>query len=360
MSGLGFFVRAKELDRQWTVGERTREERGQQAVLSGEEARDFYQSLFSEEHPNGEMKEQEERRERRKRGGRRAAVGIGPRSSAETAAPPGVSEREGLQLLRCAQDGDVRRLRELLDRGADINIHDEFYWTPLMCGSFGGKREVVRLLLERGAAWVGVTDTQGRDARSLALQAGHQDVVRELDEFGVRVNTHPLPPNDVTHSPRWCEVCEVSYSDALHTHCSSTLHQFNAHTPTVACPHYCLPETSVSYRMMLRSGWDPRLGLGPSPRCPQRPLATVLKRDLTGLGFGTPQRAKVTHFRARDPRAVRTEPARRTGMRLTARNGPDRQDTERGTSLTVKERKRREERERNWERDFRMSFNIDT
>lgn len=39
-----------------------------------------------------------------------------------------------------------------------------------MCASWCGHAEAVRLLLQRGAAWVGVVDTQGRDARDLAVE----------------------------------------------------------------------------------------------------------------------------------------------------------------------------------------------
>lgn len=39
-----------------------------------------------------------------------------------------------------------------------------------MCASWSGQRSAVRLLLQHGAAWVGVVDTQGRDAKDLALE----------------------------------------------------------------------------------------------------------------------------------------------------------------------------------------------
>ena len=38
----------------------------------------------------------------------------------------------------------------------------------MMCASSAGQRAAVRLLLGRGAAWVGVVDLRGRDARELA------------------------------------------------------------------------------------------------------------------------------------------------------------------------------------------------
>ncbi|XP_072514051.1 G patch domain and ankyrin repeat-containing protein 1 [Salminus brasiliensis] len=349
MSGLGFFTQAKEEDRRWTDGEKTRKKERGGATLTGDEAKEFYQSLIGGEGGEGRK---ENKVERRRRGVRARAGGPHRRCSGGSAAPPAgqveaVSERDGHWLLRCAQDGDLRALTELLDRGCDVNFRDGFFWTPLMCASHSGQREAVRLLLTRGAAWVGVVDIQGRDARSLALQAGHQDVVAELDQFSVTQNSHT--PSESTHSPspQWCAVCEVSYTDRADSHAASTLHQFSLKRPPAA-PHYCLPESSVSYRMMLSSGWDPHRGLGPSHSGRKHPIGTVLKRDHGGLGFGRPQRSKVTHFGAKDPQAVRrTERKDRVQRR------------ERGASLSVKEMKRREERERSWERNFRSSFNID-
>ncbi|KAI4884176.1 hypothetical protein NFI96_027846 [Prochilodus magdalenae] len=350
MSSLGFFTRAKEEDRRWTEGEKAKEERGG-APLTGAEARDFYQSLFGEETPNGQRQRKEDRKERRRRAGRSRGGGPQRRQAGGSAVPPSgqmdtVSERDGHRLLRCAQEGDLRALTELLDRGCDVNFRDGFYWTPLMCASHAGQGEAVRLLLERGAAWVGVVDTQGRDARSLALQAGYQDVVRELEQFGFTDTSGA--PAAVSASPRWCEVCAVNYTDSDDAHAASTLHQFSLKRPPAA-PHYCLPESSVSYRMMLRSGWDPQHGLGPSHTGRKNPVGTVLKRDLRGLGYGPPQRSKVTHFSAKDPQAV---------QRTRRKEAAERR--ERGTSLTVKEMKRREERQRSWERDFRTSFHIHT
>uniref|UniRef100_A0A3B4C936 Uncharacterized protein n=1 Tax=Pygocentrus nattereri TaxID=42514 RepID=A0A3B4C936_PYGNA len=148
------------------------------------------------------------------RDGSRAGGRLYRRSSGGSVAPPSgqadaVLERDGHRLLRCAQDGDLRALKELLDRGCDVNFRDGFYWTPLMCASHAGQREAVRLLLNRGAAWVGVVDTQGRDARSLALQAGHQDVVTELERFGLAENS--LTPDDIT--PRLGLKASLSVSD---------------------------------------------------------------------------------------------------------------------------------------------------
>lgn len=39
-----------------------------------------------------------------------------------------------------------------------------------MCASWSGQRAAVKLLLQHGAAWVGVVDMQGRDATHLAVE----------------------------------------------------------------------------------------------------------------------------------------------------------------------------------------------
>lgn len=51
-----------------------------------------------------------------------------------------------------------------------LPLQDTFFWTALMCASWSGQRTAVRLLLQHGAAWVGVVDTRGRDAKDLALE----------------------------------------------------------------------------------------------------------------------------------------------------------------------------------------------
>lgn len=50
------------------------------------------------------------------------------------------------------------------------SLQDTYFWTAIMCASWSGQRAAVRLLLQHGAAWVGVVDTQGRDAKDLALE----------------------------------------------------------------------------------------------------------------------------------------------------------------------------------------------
>ncbi|XP_026126696.1 G patch domain and ankyrin repeat-containing protein 1-like isoform X3 [Carassius auratus] len=332
-----YFTRAKEEEKRWT--ETTREER---QTITGQEARDFYQSLLRESH--GEKTKEGEASRRARRGAakrRRRREGSGAAEAVSS------SERDGHRLLRCAQDGDTQGLKELLRRGCDVNFRDDFFWTAVMCASKAGQTEAVGLLLRHGAAWVGVVDRQGRDARDLALQAGHQDVVRELEQFVISDAPH-IPTTNHTESAasQWCDVCAVCYTDSTETHSRSTLHQFSKLRPP-ATPQYCLPSSSTSYKMMLRLGWNPASGLGPAHSGRKNPVSTILKRDQAGLGYGESPQPKVTHFQPRDPQAVQHI------------HKEKRLRQEKRATLSAKELKRKEERDQRWERDYRTSFNYD-
>lgn len=321
--------------------------------LSGSEARVFYENLMKD----GEKKKlgkravdvrqrktaSSQRDRRRSRTVQQSGTGPDPERGRDGESE-GSSQRssmlQGLRLLRCAHEGDVPGLRDLLTKGVDINFQDSFFWTAVMCASWSGQRAVVRLLLQHGAAWVGVVDTQGRDAKDLAQEAGHSDVLEELLNYG-KSTQRKKSSNISAPQPHRCEVCRSEFSDSLASHLSSTLHQFSLRRPPPT-PFYCLPPSSNSYRMMVRSGWKPGTGLGPEGEGTKQPVPTVLKRDQTGLGYGHTKRAKVTHFQARDCDAVKQ---------------PSRIKEERGHKGKRKEEsQRKEQRDKNWERDFRASF----
>nr|XP_046227645.1 G patch domain and ankyrin repeat-containing protein 1 [Scatophagus argus] len=340
------------------------------AVLSGKEARDFYENLLKDgkahgltssavsetddgrEHKNKQKKRESSRRVRRVRTAetdrsqtdsvvQRSRNGESEGSQRrETSDSERLMELLGLRLLRCAQEGDISGLKDLLTKGVDINFQDTYFWTAMMCASWSGQRAAVKLLLHHGAAWVGVVDTQGRDAKDLALEAGHSEVLEELESYG-RSPQQDTQSDNSAAQPQWCDMCCTEYSSSLSSHLSSTLHQFSLQRPPPT-PYYCLPPSSNSYKMMVRCGWKPGTGLGPEGEGPKQPVSTVLKRDQKGLGYGRLKRAKVTHFQARDHDAVK----------------PPFKDSEKreGKGQRKEEHRRKEQKHKNWERDFRASF----
>ncbi|XP_061685045.1 G patch domain and ankyrin repeat-containing protein 1 [Syngnathoides biaculeatus] len=323
----------------------------------GDEARRFYESLLKDEKVslkrqsgqlcrNGHTSKRERRRRSRethaavgeRRGeGNRARETTGGYVNSELSL-----ELQGHKLLRCAQDGDLAGLKDLLSKGVDINFQDTFFWTGVMCASWSGQRAAVRLLLDGGAAWVGVVDTQGRDARDLASEAGHWDVLEELESYG---RSPPRPTNTSSAQPQHCQVCGVDYTSGLSSHASSTLHQFNVKRPPPA-PDYCLPPSANSYKMMLSCGWRPGAGLGPGGRGLRGPVATVLKRDQKGLGYGETAAARVTHFKAGD----------RDAVKWSRVENEKEKEGQRRKGKTKAEIWRKEQQDKAFERDFRASF----
>src|SRR5215213_3214110 len=86
-----------------------------------------------------------------------------------------------LQLIDAVKTGQLARVEEVLNSGADIHQQDEQGWTPLNWAAGRGDLEIVRLLLARGADVFRV----GRDQRTpykISLAARHTDVARLLKE----------------------------------------------------------------------------------------------------------------------------------------------------------------------------------
>ena len=80
-----------------------------------------------------------------------------------------------------------------------IRLQDSFFWTAMMCASSAGQRAAVRLLLGRGAAWVGVVDTRGRDARELAHEGTPRRSHRQTLAKHHRVCCHEDGQNSNSH-----------------------------------------------------------------------------------------------------------------------------------------------------------------
>ncbi|XP_072115522.1 G patch domain and ankyrin repeat-containing protein 1 [Mobula birostris] len=318
--------------------------------LDGEQAKSFYEGLLassgqaaSRPRPRPNPVRQRSDVRRRARGfAEHASYSEGNGGQAEGA------QRRGHLLLKAAQHGDLRTLRRLLEKGAcDINFRDGFYWTATMCAAHSGQSEAVGYLLDNGAAWIGVCDTAGRDALDLARQAGHAAVAALLEGYrgcrnrpGGREDRRARPPQK-----KFCEACRLEYQeDTAEQHERSTLHLLST-SDKLPPTHYFIPESNVGFQMLLKGGWDQETGLGPDGKGRKFPVRTVLKRDQKGLGFQTDLRPKVTHFNARDPEAV--QPPRSVVGRAP-----------RAATVSRREERRREARQKAWERDLRMHMNF--
>lgn len=95
--------------------------------------------------------------------------------------------RRSSRLVHWARVGDVARVREALDRGANPDARVPFGWAALHYASERNDVRVVTLLLDRGAS-VDLPSVAGRTALYVASDAGAVDVARELVARGANVN----------------------------------------------------------------------------------------------------------------------------------------------------------------------------
>uniref|UniRef100_A0A3Q3Q3T1 Uncharacterized protein n=1 Tax=Monopterus albus TaxID=43700 RepID=A0A3Q3Q3T1_MONAL len=175
--------------------------------ISGKEARQFYENLMKGNKKQPVVSRRDDRahhsRQKNQESGRR----MGRRARA-VEIQQGQTDF-GLRFLRCAHEGDISGLKELLSKGVDINFQDTFFWTAVMCASWSGQRAAVRLLLQHGAAWVGVVDTQGRDAQDLAREAGHNEVLDELENYGISTQKDMQMDSRLANSQLHCPSASV-------------------------------------------------------------------------------------------------------------------------------------------------------
>ncbi|RSN68323.1 ankyrin repeat domain-containing protein [Candidatus Korarchaeum cryptofilum] len=90
-------------------------------------------------------------------------------------------------LLKAAARGDLEKVRELLDKCADVNARDEFGCTPLRHAATIGNIDIVKFLVERGAD-IDAKDKFGFTPLHCATSGGHLDIVKFLVERGADVN----------------------------------------------------------------------------------------------------------------------------------------------------------------------------
>lgn len=87
------------------------------------------------------------------------------------------------ELWHIAGTGDVERLEQLLDDGADVSAGDASGVTALMRAAYHGQQPMVRVLIEHGAD-PNAKDRGGLTALSMARHGGHQEIVEELLSCG--------------------------------------------------------------------------------------------------------------------------------------------------------------------------------
>ena len=91
------------------------------------------------------------------------------------------------QLLIASQNGDVKEVRSLISQATDVNVRDEYGWTPILWAAMNGHTDVVRVLLAAGAN-PNTRNKYGWTPLMWAAGQGYGEIVRSLITSGARLN----------------------------------------------------------------------------------------------------------------------------------------------------------------------------
>jgi ankyrin repeat protein len=95
------------------------------------------------------------------------------------------------QLLNAAQKGKLDQVRSLIlqltDVPTDVNVRDEYGWTPLLWAAMNGHTDIVQVLLAAGAN-PNTRNKYGWTPLMWAAGQGYSEIVRSLIASGARLN----------------------------------------------------------------------------------------------------------------------------------------------------------------------------
>lgn len=216
-------------------------------------------------------------------------------------------------LFKLAISDDSENIQELFDNSTnfDINATDSYGWTALMMAACEGSLDAFRWLLQLDAD-TSIADRKGNTAKSIAEKKGFYEILEAMEQY----QSHKWNDaeaieisDDEDQEKLFCSDCGIEIQkSSSESHQTSTAHlfscKFKGNTNIKA---FGITRSNRGYQMMRRTGWDGNSALGPRSNGKLYPIRTVMRKTRTGLGIKQDS-AKVTHFKANDPSAVRFRP----------------------------------------------------
>jgi hypothetical protein len=97
------------------------------------------------------------------------------------------SSPEGIPIIVAARDGEIDTVRDLIEKGTDVNAVTEDAWTALMLAAQNGHTDTVKVLLDAGAD-VNAANKDGWTPLMVATPRGDAKLTKELLDAGADVN----------------------------------------------------------------------------------------------------------------------------------------------------------------------------
>lgn len=101
-------------------------------------------------------------------------------------------------LHQAIKQNDIKRLKQILDAGIDVDAANQDNQSPLMVAAYLGNIDVLKLLLKSGAS-INLTDETGRSPLIYAISGGKIKSVSELLYQGANVNQTDAKGNSPLH-----------------------------------------------------------------------------------------------------------------------------------------------------------------
>lgn len=89
--------------------------------------------------------------------------------------------------LAAARKGNIDKVKDLIQRGADIDTFNEMGITALMWAAMEGRADLVKLLVNQGAD-VNMSTKTGNTALIWAASNNHTDIIETLLQHGADIN----------------------------------------------------------------------------------------------------------------------------------------------------------------------------
>ena len=93
------------------------------------------------------------------------------------------------RLIVASKVGDINKVKELLDNGADVDVKNDDGWVPLSFAVRSGNIETVKLLIDRGANKE-VKTNYGSTPLLLACYHKYYDMLILLLDVGANINVY--------------------------------------------------------------------------------------------------------------------------------------------------------------------------